>query len=384
MKTLHGHQLFRSNEIRFSFTFMACLSVLHLFVIPNDFILIGNPAILFLAVSLRILFSILCTSFFVIAFRNPEGMNFDRVMAIMVACSVCIDVFLTWTRPAGYLFSFVPSFLLISAFYFIIPADSIVKIISAIALSAAELFFAIFVKDTPVAAKIIILLTYVGFNIIGIACSLYMERLRTDDMLYRIRMEDQVRFKKALADTLFDAVLLLQKRHVVDCNNRFLEIAEDVGFSADDVMLADLDTLFRFDSPVFMDAFSKGESADAILSGKSRQLPVSVRQHDVKIDGNIYTGILVRDRSDELAESLRQELLKSPENQQISSERIGELQLSKREKEIVSGIISGLSVFSIADELFLSEMTVRKHIEIIYRKLGIKSNMELIRMILVP
>lgn len=53
--------------------------------------------------------------------------------------------------------------------------------------------------------------------------------------------------------------------------------------------------------------------------------------------------------------------------------------LTKREKEIVELILTGLSSASIADKCFVSEGTVKNHRKNIYRKLKIKSQAELFR-----
>lgn len=53
--------------------------------------------------------------------------------------------------------------------------------------------------------------------------------------------------------------------------------------------------------------------------------------------------------------------------------------LTKREKEIVELILTGLSSASIAEKCFVSEGTVKNHRKNIYRKLKIKSQAELFR-----
>lgn len=51
--------------------------------------------------------------------------------------------------------------------------------------------------------------------------------------------------------------------------------------------------------------------------------------------------------------------------------------LSKREGEIVSLVQSGLKNREIADELYISENTVKSALKVIFRKLGISSRKEL-------
>jgi DNA-binding CsgD family transcriptional regulator len=58
---------------------------------------------------------------------------------------------------------------------------------------------------------------------------------------------------------------------------------------------------------------------------------------------------------------------------------LDELNLTKREKEIVGLILEGMSSVSIAEKCFVSEGTVKNHRKNIYRKLNIKSQAELFR-----
>lgn len=58
---------------------------------------------------------------------------------------------------------------------------------------------------------------------------------------------------------------------------------------------------------------------------------------------------------------------------------IEEFNLTKREKEILEHLAKGLSYDQIADNLFISSGTVRKHIENIYRKLQVNNKMEAVQ-----
>ena len=56
-----------------------------------------------------------------------------------------------------------------------------------------------------------------------------------------------------------------------------------------------------------------------------------------------------------------------------------EISLSKREIEVLEQLSTGLSYTLIADNLFLSPSTVRKHIENIYKKLQVHSKIEAVQ-----
>lgn len=55
--------------------------------------------------------------------------------------------------------------------------------------------------------------------------------------------------------------------------------------------------------------------------------------------------------------------------------------LSQREREIVTRILSGQRVRTIARELYLSQSTVRNHLTGVYRKLGVNSQIELLELL---
>ncbi len=56
-------------------------------------------------------------------------------------------------------------------------------------------------------------------------------------------------------------------------------------------------------------------------------------------------------------------------------------ELSEREREVLLHLMGGTRVATIADKLFISPHTVRNHLKAIYRKLGVKSQIELIEMV---
>ncbi len=57
---------------------------------------------------------------------------------------------------------------------------------------------------------------------------------------------------------------------------------------------------------------------------------------------------------------------------------LGTEKLSKREKEVLQWLKKGLSVRQIGEQLFISDKTVRKHLEHIYEKLQVHSGREAI------
>jgi len=71
-------------------------------------------------------------------------------------------------------------------------------------------------------------------------------------------------------------------------------------------------------------------------------------------------------------------LLRNPIEIQNPKDQL-EISLSKREVEVLEQLSKGLSYTVIADNLFLSPGTVRKHIENIYKKLQVHSKIEAVQ-----
>lgn len=69
-------------------------------------------------------------------------------------------------------------------------------------------------------------------------------------------------------------------------------------------------------------------------------------------------------------------LLRNPNLINSKTENLEEIQLTKRETEILLQLSKGLTYNNISDNLIISPSTVRKHIENIYKKLQVHSKME--------
>ena len=72
------------------------------------------------------------------------------------------------------------------------------------------------------------------------------------------------------------------------------------------------------------------------------------------------------------------------EDNNLSTGLQSRFHLSRRELEIISYMIAGLSYGEIADKMYISKLTVHTHIKNVYRKLGAKSRFELYRYLQSP
>jgi DNA-binding CsgD family transcriptional regulator len=218
---------------------------------------------------------------------------------------------------------------------------------------------AISLKDFPPSAELVLALTYLGINAVGIINIMVLGRLRFVETEYRNRLKDEARFKAAMSDTVYQAVLFVEGTRVVDANRYCCEIlvkklSDLVGLQLDEVLKIRVGGT---------EALSGGGTVEASLLGEKGEIPVRVMERNVEIDGRDYRAVLAREAA--------------AEERGRTGVCLESLALSRREEEIAQAIIDGYSRAEIAQRLYISEETVKKHLANIYRKLGINSRAQL-------
>jgi DNA-binding NarL/FixJ family response regulator len=83
----------------------------------------------------------------------------------------------------------------------------------------------------------------------------------------------------------------------------------------------------------------------------------------------------------ELAGYLIEELRHEPRPRHAPTLEPGRPELTKREWEVLDLLCDGAGTAEIADRLFLSRVTVRRHVSAILRKLGVSSREEAVRLV---
>lgn len=98
--------------------------------------------------------------------------------------------------------------------------------------------------------------------------------------------------------------------------------------------------------------------------------------------GNLHQGILeIMDGGAPMTPSIALKALKILRNPaEIPTENTTDYDLTKRETEVLEHLSKGLNYGEIAANLFISQGTVRKHIENIYRKLQVRNKLEAVNL----
>ncbi len=123
--------------------------------------------------------------------------------------------------------------------------------------------------------------------------------------------------------------------------------------------------------------FSNEEKKELIKLGVKGFLPKNILKENMKnafhaiLSGQIWV-------SREVAGSLLDELVEETSESRYQTPQ-NPFNLSNREIEILEVIASGLSNFEISNKLFISEKTVKAHINHIFKKLGVKSRTQAVK-----
>jgi DNA-binding NarL/FixJ family response regulator len=120
-----------------------------------------------------------------------------------------------------------------------------------------------------------------------------------------------------------------------------------------------------------LESLRRGASGYLLKDMNPASLPVAVR---AALGGE---GVLPRTLSAGLIEELRQR----PGERRLGGQRRGQPKLSSREWEILDLLAEGAGTGEIAQRLFLSRVTVRRHISSILSKLGVSSREEAVSLV---
>ena len=201
-------------------------------------------------------------------------------------------------------------------------------------------------------------------------------------------VEDNFFLKKALEEKLSnfsdivikdtaqngeEAIAILEKNHVVDLILMDIEMPVMNGIKATEIIKSNypqikiiMITVFDNDENVF-DAIKAGADGYLLKETKAKKIYEAIRE-------TLAGGAVM---SPSIALKTLQ-LLKNPRVFD-SSEATEMVELTTREIEVLEQLSKGLKNKEIAENLFLSFFTVKKHIENIYRKLQAHNRIEMLQ-----
>jgi DNA-binding NarL/FixJ family response regulator len=136
-------------------------------------------------------------------------------------------------------------------------------------------------------------------------------------------------------------------------------------------------TAFSEDDKIF-DAVKAGASGYLLKDENISKIVSSIQE--LLYEGSVPMSPIVAKRTLEMLKISEKPIPTNPTNEEHSDEVID--YLSSREMDILQGVVSGLNYKEIAEKLFISPHTVRKHIANIYEKLHVSNKTAAIKIAL--
>jgi len=191
--------------------------------------------------------------------------------------------------------------------------------------------------------------------------------LLAESIIEKISFFEDLKFKYR-AQNGAELLKMVKKDPVIDIVFMDIQMPEMDGIKATE----ELNKLFPQIKIIMLTVFDNEEKIfNAILAGASGYL-----LKDEKPD-KIYNSVLeIMSGGAPMSATIAQKALKMLRNPLEQSAPTRDFNLSEREHEILEQLSRGISYQQIADNLFISSGTVRKHVENTYRKLHAHNKVE--------
>lgn len=370
--TLNIHQSLHAHEKYSVLVSTVLVGLFVLFPVSNDFFFIHNTVLLVITIGFRIGTAALMWLYYFAYRTRKMAVLYQIIIPLEAFFAFGVCVMLDLTRPRTYVFSSIPVFAIVSFYYFMMYSPLPYKIIPALVISAEQIAVLIFYKELSPQGELSLLITLIVFNVFGISAAW------VSTTLWKIAIEQErglrrdIQFKDALVNASFEALILYRSNRIVDCNPAFLELS---GLDMDAVRSVPVDHLLPLSDDQLV-KLADHETVPTVLRGAD-PIAVELRRRDMTMANFEYHSLIIR-KSDGAELAALQKLGSHRELDPL----IERLPLSKRERQIVHDITTGLTRGEIADHLFISEETVKKHTANVYLKLRVNSKIDLINRIM--
>jgi len=379
---LFGDEIYTRSEMGIGLALIGLESFLSLFLIRNDFRLISSHALIFGVVGLRISTMAAVSVSALVIHRRPEPRIYVKAISVSAFLGLVLAIVATISRPFDYAYGSYITIMIIACFYFVVPMPLFAKIAPAAILSLVDITMILFAKKIPETAKLAATLSYIGINLIGIYNATLVRRFRREEREHKKNLENEIRIKAAISDAVFDGIAIHREGAIVDTNSALRDMLD---MEESEINERPLYSLFEAGGELAVARSFEGEAAvDAVLLGKESVLPVEIRSRRISIAGLEHVATLFHDASDREIVGVHQAMLErdAVPSRAAFEDRIASMPLSNRERDIVRATLEGKTRSEIAELLFISTETVKKHTSNIYAKLGIASKVELARRVL--
>lgn len=405
----HNQHPYSKDELNAAVPAYLFVVVYLLAIIPNDFRLLDAGALLGVIITGRIIVSVVILSVVTTILVPRFRQWYLPLNGLAFVSTVALQPLVLYTRPEITSYSLLPTLIIMAVMFFLIPAPLPLKIFLSVVLTTSDLSQMVYRHSFTISEQWTFGISYLGLIGMGITHELRMRTLRRYRAAYRQRIDDDIRFKEALANSSFQGILLVDDGIVRDLNQSVVEM---IGRPREEILGIPVSTVYRIDKsgpdrrrdpehqrePERRNMTERrggtdrrrnangtvlssghpalGEAPEPlegwILGEDGQETPVRLTMRDVPVDNTTYRAVLVEDRTQET-------LGTREEKERLSAAAIETrtLPLTKRERQITACLLQGTTRQQIAERLYISDETVKSHIAHIYRKLKVRSRVEL-------
>jgi len=363
------------------FVFMSLVS---LAMIRNDMTDISDPTLCSIIIVFRILFSGFILASCVIYIKSGRSRLFSNLVQLIISMTALISGVITWTRPPDSSVSFYITTLVIIAAWAVPTRGILSRAMPLLALLANDVTALLVQRSLESRTTLTIIVTLVSSNLIGLWIAWRLGSLRALEQKLIDTHRREAEFRRMIADVLLDGVIVSRNRIIIDCNQTLCQMLDR---KKNDLCGEEVQSILTSHPDDGEAVFDNMENRPRMMTLRSSigDLPVEVSHRSVEIEGKPHLITIVRDQSINLAMDEQRGWIESQVglNQNLT-DRVEQLPISKREKEVVNLVLAGKNRSDIAEALFISDETVKQHLTNIYRKLEIRGKSGLFSLVYGP
>ncbi|MFZ4615602.1 MAG: helix-turn-helix transcriptional regulator [Rectinemataceae bacterium] len=182
---------YSQQEKRFGSFIFAVAMVYSAVLVANDLRFPTASSVTAAVLAIRVLGILALGAILLRCSKRPEA-DLDFWFGLASLVTVAMDVSIGLLRPPAAIFSFLPSFMIITTLYFAVPTTAPMKIAASASLSLWHLAECVLIKRLPFEAILVVAITYLGINVIGIVNIILVRRLRAVESGYRERLVEEL------------------------------------------------------------------------------------------------------------------------------------------------------------------------------------------------
>lgn len=351
---------YQSYEIRSAMVAFMAMVVLSSLLIINDFWVIHNPNLLLTVLTLRLMFLTTGLFFSIYTYLFPRNPRYFLQMSLAIGSAVLLFFLANTSRPLPINMGIAVLMIALGYVYLLLPARVPQKVIYALAFTGAEAWRYIPDSSLLIPSKITVFSSLAIMNVIGLLGAISHEKQRIMAFDYRTSQKEKDQLNQLLITNLYDGVLTLKKALIHDFNKSAENYCKMIGLSLSQYRNKPLTQLIKLESE---------KAEQGVILGPSEDLPLDIK---IITDTESEVALLIFREHFEAVPGDAPEL-----ERRVDSLKLSGFNLSAREREITLGLLQGKSRLTLADELYISDETVKSHCRNIYRKLEVRSRLEL-------